>query len=95
MTKGTLVIVEAEGKKAGIYVDELLGQQQVVIKNLEQHYRKVNGVGAATIMGDGVVALILDIARLVTFAHSNPNAAFTSASNQSVQNNLTLNNTFS
>lgn len=95
LTQGTCVIVEAEGKKAGIYVDELLGQQQVVIKNLERHYRKVNGVGAATIMGDGVVALILDVAGLVTFAHSNPNAALTPASNRSDQNNLSLNNTFS
>ena len=46
-------------------VDELLGQQQVVVKNLEANYRKVNDVSGATIMGDGRVALILDIGALV------------------------------
>lgn len=60
-----MVVVEAEGTRAGILVDELLGQQQVVIKNLESNYRKVPNVSGATILGDGKVALILDTSGLV------------------------------
>lgn len=60
-----LVVVEAEGEKIGIVVDELLAQQQVVIKSLEQNYRRVNGISGATILGDGTVALILDIPGIV------------------------------
>ncbi|NDY91539.1 chemotaxis protein CheA [Ideonella livida] len=60
-----LVVVEAEGGRVALLVDELLGQQQVVVKNLEANYRKVNDVSGATIMGDGRVALILDIGSLV------------------------------
>jgi len=62
--EGILVIVEADGKKAGVFVDELLDQQQVVIKSLDAHYQRVEGVAAATILGDGTVALILDIGTL-------------------------------
>jgi len=62
---GIMVVVEAEGGRVALLVDELLGQQQVVVKNLEANYRKVNDVSGATIMGDGRVALILDIASLV------------------------------
>jgi two-component system chemotaxis sensor kinase CheA len=62
---GIVVIVETEGKKAALFVDELVGQQQVVVKNLEANYRKVAGISGATIMGDGGVALILDVAALV------------------------------
>jgi two-component system chemotaxis sensor kinase CheA len=58
------VVVECEGRKVGLFVDELLAQQQVVIKSLETNYRKVTGVAGATILGDGTVALILDIAGL-------------------------------
>jgi len=60
-----MVVVEAEGGRAALLVDELLGQQQVVVKNLEANYRKVQDVSGATIMGDGRVALILDVAALV------------------------------
>ena len=60
-----LVVVEADGQRVALLVDELLGQQQVVVKNLEANYRKVPDVSGATIMGDGRVALILDIATLV------------------------------
>ena len=56
-----LVIVEDQGRRFALRVDELLGQQQVVIKNLETHFRKVAGVAGATILGDGRVALILDL----------------------------------
>lgn len=62
---GLLVVVEAEGKKIAIYVDELLGQQQVVIKSLETNFRKIEGLSGATILGDGTVALIIDIAGLI------------------------------
>lgn len=59
--KRLLVIVEDQGRRLALIVDELLGQQQVVIKNLEANFRKVPGVAGATILGDGCVALILDI----------------------------------
>jgi len=62
--KGIAVIVEAEGKKTALLVDELLGQHQVVIKSLESNFRKVPGMSGATIMGDGKVALILDVMAL-------------------------------
>ncbi|MBA4108130.1 MAG: chemotaxis protein CheA [Leptothrix sp. (in: Bacteria)] len=64
-TSGIMVVVEAEGGRVALLVDELLGQQQVVVKNLESNYRKVNDVSGATIMGDGRVALILDVGSLV------------------------------
>ena len=62
---GIMVVAEAEGGRVALLVDELLGQQQVVVKNLEANYRKVNDVSGATIMGDGRVALILDVGSLV------------------------------
>ena len=63
-TKGIVVIIEAEGKKTALMVDELLGQHQVVIKSLASNFRKVQGISGATIMGDGKVALILDVQAL-------------------------------
>jgi len=60
-----MVVVEAEGGRSALLVDVLLGQQQVVVKNLESNYRKVQDVSGATIMGDGRVALILDVAALL------------------------------
>jgi two-component system chemotaxis sensor kinase CheA len=60
-----MVVVEAEGGRVALLVDELLGQQQVVVKNLEANYRRVQDVSGATIMGDGRVALILDVGALV------------------------------
>jgi two-component system chemotaxis sensor kinase CheA len=63
--EGILVIVETEGRKAALFVDELVGQQQVVVKNLEANYRKVAGISGATILGDGGVSLILDVAALL------------------------------
>lgn len=59
-----LVVVEGDNEKIGIVVDELLGQQQVVIKSLEQNYQKVESISGATILGDGTVALIVDISGL-------------------------------
>ena len=60
-----MVVVEAEGSRVALLVDELLGQHQVVVKNLESNYRKVPNVSGATILGDGTVALILDTGGLV------------------------------
>jgi two-component system chemotaxis sensor kinase CheA len=60
-----MIVVEAEGGRIALVVDELLGQQQVVVKNLEANYRKVKDISGATIMGDGRVALILDVGSLV------------------------------
>jgi len=59
-TQGIVVLVESSKKRYGIQVDSILGQQQVVIKSLERHYRKIPGLAGATIMGDGTVAMILD-----------------------------------
>ena len=59
------VVIEGDGRRIALEVDQLVGQQQVVVKNLEVNYRKVPGVSGATILGDGRVALILDVAALV------------------------------
>jgi two-component system chemotaxis sensor kinase CheA len=61
-TQGILVIVQADDARFALLVDELLGQHQVVVKNLETNYRKVPGISAATILGDGSVAFIIDVA---------------------------------
>jgi len=63
---GIMVIVESEGMRAALLVDELVGQQQVVVKNLETHFRRIPDVSGATILGNGKVALILDVGSLVT-----------------------------
>ena len=60
-----MVVVESDGMRVALLVDELLGQHQVVVKNLESNYRKVPNVSGATILGDGAVALILDTNSLV------------------------------
>jgi two-component system chemotaxis sensor kinase CheA len=62
---GVMLVVEADGAKIALLVDELLGQQQVVVKSLETNYRKVAGVSGATILGDGRVAMILDVSALI------------------------------
>jgi two-component system chemotaxis sensor kinase CheA len=64
-SQGIIVILEAEGKKAALLVDGLVGQQQVVVKNLESNFRKVPGISGATILGDGGVSLILDVSALL------------------------------
>ena len=60
-----VVVVESDGQKLALEVDELLGQQQVVVKNIEDNYRRIDGVSGATIMGDGRVALIVDVGGLL------------------------------
>ncbi|TAJ08332.1 MAG: chemotaxis protein CheA [Nitrospirae bacterium] len=67
-TRAILVILETEGERAAVMVDELLGQQQVVIKSLEKNFRKVDGMAGATILGDGTVAFILDVRGLLEVA---------------------------
>ena len=69
-TRAIAVIVQGEGRRYAVLVDNLIGQQQVVVKNLETNYRKVPGVSAATILGDGSVALILDVSDLHRLAQS-------------------------
>jgi two-component system chemotaxis sensor kinase CheA len=70
LDQGIMVVLDADGVKAALFVDALVGQHQVVIKSLESNYRKVAGVSGATIMGDGHVALILDVSALVAMAKS-------------------------
>lgn len=70
--QGLAIIVEADGQKIALFVDDLLGQHQVVVKNLETNYRRVAGVAGATIMGDGRVAFILDVSALVRLAQAQP-----------------------
>ncbi len=62
---GILVLLEAGGRKVAVLVDELVGQQQVVVKSLEHNYRRVPGISGATILGDGRVALILDAPEII------------------------------
>lgn len=70
ISEGIAVIVQSAGSRYALLVDQLVGQHQVVVKNLEQNYRKIPGISAATILGDGSVALILDVAVLTTLAKS-------------------------
>lgn len=70
LDQGLLVIVEGDGQKIGLFVDELLSQQQIVIKSLESNYQQVQGISGATILGDGSVALILDVAGLIQLFYS-------------------------
>lgn len=67
---GILVLLEGEGKKVALFVDELLGQNQVVIKSLETNYRRVTGISGATIMGDGRVAMIMDVTAMIKMAQN-------------------------
>ncbi|WP_423821849.1 chemotaxis protein CheW [Salinisphaera sp. SPP-AMP-43] len=69
LADGIVVVVQSESRRFALFVDELIGQQQVVVKNLETHFRKVAGVSAATILGDGSVALILDATALSRMTH--------------------------
>jgi two-component system chemotaxis sensor kinase CheA len=68
LTEGLVMVVEGDGRRVGLFVDQLLGQQQVVIKSMETNYRRIEGVAGATILGDGEVALILDLPGLVRVA---------------------------
>lgn len=72
---GLFVVLESDGGKTALFVDDLLGQHQVVIKSLETNFRKVPGVSGATIMGDGRVALIIDVESLVRLSQEKAKAA--------------------
>ncbi len=72
LTEGLLVVVESDGRKIGLFVDELKGQQQVVIKSLEVNYKRIEGISGATILGDGSVALIVDIPGLISLSNREP-----------------------
>lgn len=65
LQQGLLVVVEADGMQVGLFVDDLMGQQQVVIKSLETNFRQILGISGATILGDGTVALILDVPGII------------------------------
>ncbi len=83
-----MVVVEYDGEKVGVVVDDLQAQQQVVIKSLEQNYQRVEGISGATILGDGTVALILDIPGLVKLAginHQQTNVISLAGSHQPLQ----------
>ena len=67
--EGVIVVVERQGVLCGLFVDELLGPHQVVVKSLETNYRRIDGVSGATILGDGSVALILDVAGIVRLSN--------------------------
>lgn len=66
--EGLIMVVEGDGRRVGLFVDDLEGQQQVVIKSMEANYGRVEGVSGATITGEGTVALILDVPGLIRVA---------------------------
>ncbi len=68
LDEGLVVVAEGDGRRVGLFVDDLLGQQQVVIKSLEANYGHIDGISGATILGDGSVALILDVPGLIRVA---------------------------
>lgn len=70
LENGLLVVVEGNGQKAALLVDDLLAQQQVVIKSLESNFKRVEGLSGATILGDGTVALIVDVSGLISLSQS-------------------------
>lgn len=70
LTQGIMVVIDADGVKAALFVDALLGQHQVVIKSLEANYRRIPGISGATIMGDGHVALILDVSAIASMVRT-------------------------
>jgi len=74
-THGIMVVIDADGIKAALFVDALVGQHQVVIKSLEANYRRVQGISGATIMGDGHVALILDLSAIAGMAKTSMQTA--------------------
>jgi two-component system chemotaxis sensor kinase CheA len=73
---GILVIIASEDRKAALLVDELVGQQQIVVKNIESNYRKVPNISGATIMGDGSVSLIIDVTDLLRSNYTRTSAEF-------------------
>ncbi|MMZ69642.1 Chemotaxis protein CheA [compost metagenome] len=60
-----LIVVKTASSKVALFVDDFLNQEQIVVKSLEKNYKKINGIGAATIRGDGSIGLILDVTSIV------------------------------
>jgi two-component system chemotaxis sensor kinase CheA len=88
INEALLVVVEGDNQKIGVIVDELLAQQQVVIKSLETNFRRVEGISGATILGDGTVALIADIGGILRMAgvfYSNARLGIPSQQSASLQ----------
>ena len=85
LDRGIVIVVSSESRRFALFVDELIGEQQVVVKNLETHFRKVAGVSAATILGDGSVALILDATALSRMAGTSRR---THSAHSPVENNV-------
>lgn len=75
VNKGIAILIETNKYRFALFVDDLVGQQQVVIKSLEQHYKRVQGIAGATIMGDGSVALIVDVESLAITVNTPMNLA--------------------
>ncbi|TAL85185.1 MAG: chemotaxis protein CheA [Rhodanobacter sp.] len=73
--RGIVVVLEEEGRRVGLLVDDLLGQQQAVVKSLEAHYQRVEGISGATILSDGAVALIVDVGGVVRLGQQRSEAA--------------------
>ncbi len=73
--RGIVVVIEDAGRRMGLLVDDLLGQQQAVIKSLDAHYRRVQGISGATILSDGSVALIVDVGGVVRLGQRSKAAA--------------------
>ncbi len=84
ISEGLLVVVENEGKKIAICVDELLGQQQVVIKSLETNLKQIDGLSGATILGNGTVALILDINGVIRLYQNHQKISITSNQHEKI-----------
>ncbi len=76
---GVLVVIESDGGRSAVLVDELVGQQQVVIKSMEKNFKKIHGIAGATILGDGYVAFILDVRTLRAFSKKEESALVSSA----------------
>lgn len=76
VSEGILVVITSEDRKAALLVDDLVGQQQIVVKNIESNYRKVPFISGATIMGDGSVSLIIDISDLLRWRYTKSSGNF-------------------
>ncbi|MGC8519898.1 MAG: chemotaxis protein CheA [Steroidobacteraceae bacterium] len=68
LAEGLVMVVEGDGRRVGLFVDELLGEQQVVIKSLDANYGRIEGISGATVLGEGTVALIIDVPGLIRLA---------------------------
>ena len=82
LTDALVVILESDGKKLGLCVDDLLGQQQVVIKSMEENYKRISGISGATILGDGSVALILDVADLFSLTNNPEGSSYSGGTHE-------------